>query len=442
MSFGFLAYLHQKEKQMSLPILLFYGFAFLGIVHSVIFSFLAIKNKNTADLIITFFLLAQSIIILEYVFFWTGLQEQYHQLCNISLTLQLLFGPLLLIYVDYVFSENKKKSKYIFHFIPAIVIFIFMLPYYLSTANLKIYHYKMIKYFVLDLQYVTYLIMAHMTAYFIVILLKIKKEKRIGHINNWLLIIVGLFGFYTACYISYFIMVRQSWFTLTTDYFVSTGMCVSIVSIIYMAYGKKKILDGFPVTESLNLENIYFSYKENIAESNPDKKKDHTLVYDYTANIKIGQPEENVFIVPKTEELTEPESFNDLGSVKYKNSGLTADIGNELAEALKQLMLNEKLYRESELKLETLAIKLGVAKHYVSQVINQYYKVNFFEYINMLRIEDAKQLLLDSDKKSMNIIEVAYTVGYNTKNTFNTAFRRIVGVTPTAYRNQNKIRLN
>lgn len=427
---------------MSLPILLFYGFAFLGIVHSVIFSFLAIKNKNTADLIITFFLLAQSIIILEYVFFWTGLQEQYHQLCNISLTLQLLFGPLLLIYVDYVFSENKKKAKYIFHFIPAIVIFIFMLPYYLSTANLKIYHYKMIKYFVLDLQYVTYLIMAHMTAYFIVILLKIKKEKRVGHINNWLFIIVGLFGFYTACYISYFIMVRQSWFTLTTDYFVSIGMCASIVSIIYFAYGKKKILDGFPVKESLNLENIYFTYKENIAENNPDKKKEQTLIYNYSPGIETIQPEADVLIETEVEKKTESEPTIEITTVKYKNSGLTKDASNELAEALNRLMQKEKLYRESELKLETLANKLGVAKHYLSQVINQHYEVNFFEYINLLRIEEAKQLLLASDKKAMNIIEVAYTVGYNTKNTFNTAFRRITGLTPTEYRNQNKIRLN
>ncbi|MBK9399672.1 MAG: helix-turn-helix transcriptional regulator [Bacteroidetes bacterium] len=105
-------------------------------------------------------------------------------------------------------------------------------------------------------------------------------------------------------------------------------------------------------------------------------------------------------------------------------------------------MQKEKLYRESELKLETLASKLNVPKHYVSQIINQYYKVNYFEYINLLRIDEAKLLLVAEDKKSMNIIEVAYWVGYNTKNTFNNAFRRIVGVTPTEYRRQHQIRMN
>jgi len=427
---------------MSLPILFFYGFAFIGIVHSIIYSFLAIRSNKTSDLIITLFLLIQSLIILEYVMFWTGLQVQFHQLSGISITLQLLFGPLLLMYVDFVVSENKKKSKYFFHFVPAIIIFILMLPFYLSTANLKHYHYKMIKYFVLDLQVVSYFIMAHMTAYFFVLLFKIRKEKRVGHINKWLIIIVGLFGFYTACYISYFIMVRQPWFTLTTDYFVSTGMCASIISIIYFAYGKKNILNGFPVKESMNLENIYFTYKEKSQEINQKKITPAKVVFDYAQGTSNEPGEQNTLISSETGADKMPEPESKIASVKYKNSGLTADTSLELAKALNLLMQQEKLYRESELKLETLADKLGVAKHYVSQVINQHYHVNYFEYINLMRIEEAKQLLLVSDKKSMNIIEIAYTVGYNTKNTFNTAFRRIVGITPSEYRSQNQIRKN
>ncbi len=426
---------------MSLSIFLFYGFAFVGLLHSFIFSFLAIRNKKTADLIITLFLFVQSVIILEYVFFWTGLNNPYHYLCNISMTLQFLFGPLLLMYVDYVFNEEKKFNKFFFHFIPAAVIFILMIPYYFSTADLKLNHYKMIKYFILDLRLVVYAIMAHMTFYFIMIIFKIIKEKRIGHIKNWLLTIVGLYGFYIACYISYYVMVRYPWFTLTTDYFVSIGMCASITAIIYFAYGRKKIFDGFPVTESLNLENIYFSYKEDVIAA-PLKKKEPSLLYSYPAGTDKIHAEEEVLTEKEPEIKSEPDPVQENFPVKYKNSGLTADAGNELAEALKQVMHKEKLYRESELKLETLAAKLNVAKHYVSQVINQHYGVNFFEYINLLRIEEAKQLLISNDKKSMNIIEVAYTVGYNTKNTFNAAFRRIVGVTPTEYRNQNHIRMN
>jgi AraC-like DNA-binding protein len=425
---------------MDLPILLFYGFAFIGLVHSLIFAFLAIKNRNSADLIITLFLFIQSLIILEYVLYWTGLQEHYHQLCNVSLTTQFLFGPLLLLYIDSIFSERKKPAVYLLHFAPAIIVFILMLPYYLSTADLKIRHFKMIDYFVLNLQTLNYFLMVQMVGYCVYLLLKIKSEKRVGHIKNWLYIMVGLFGVFIASYISYYVMVRYPWFTLTTDYFVSLGMCASIVTIIYFAYGKNKILEGYPLKESLKLENIYFSYKEVAPQNISEKKKEQSIIYKYESSWDATSTKEKV--ITEQKEKTSHDPVLEISSLKYKNSGLTADAGNELAEALKQLMLKERLYRESELKLETLAAKLDVPKHYVSQIINQYYKVNYFEYINLLRIEEAKLLLVDVDKRSMNIIEVAYTVGYNTKNTFNNAFRRLVGVTPTEYRQQNQIRMN
>jgi len=69
----------------------------------------------------------------------------------------------------------------------------------------------------------------------------------------------------------------------------------------------------------------------------------------------------------------------------------------------------------------------------VSQVINQYYKTNFFDFINANRIDEAKRLLV-SDSHTLNIIEIAYTVGYNNKVTFNTVFKRFTGVTPSEYR--------
>lgn len=421
---------------MSLPILLFYGFSFIGIVHSVIFSFLAIKNKNKTDLIITFFLFAQAVIILEYVFYWTGINNPYHYLCNISLPLHFLFGPLLFTYVDYVFLEKKKPAVYVLHFIPALLIFVLMLPYFFSTTDLKLNHYKMIPFFILDMRLVVLCIMAHMSTYAVMIFIKIFKVKRVGHIKNWLLLLTSLFAFYIACYISYYIMVQFPWFNLTTDYFVSVGMCASIVSIIYVAYAKKKILEGYPFVEAINLENIYFAYKEKPAELNTDKKKEPTIVYNYPTTI------DPVVVSKKVVVDQSAEPTKDIKVAKYKNSGLTMDAGNELAEALVKLMKSEKLYRESELKLETIAARLDVPKHYISQVINQHFEVNFFEYVNLLRIEEARQLLSTADKKAMNIIEIAYAVGYSTKNTFNVAFRRIVGVTPSEYRNQNLTRMN
>jgi AraC-like DNA-binding protein len=426
---------------MSLPVLFFYGFAFLGILHTCIFSFLAIRNNKSADLIITLFLFVQSLIILEYVFYWSGINQKYHQLNAISIPLLFLFGPLLWMYVDFVFSENNKKAPYIFHFLPAGIVLVLMLPFYFSSADLKLYHYKMIKYFVLDFGTISYFIMLHMTCYFVALLLKIYKIKWVGYIKRWLLIIVGLFGFYIACYIAYYVMINYPWFTLTTDYFVSLGMCASIVAIIFFAYGKKNILDGFPVAESLNFSNIRFSYIESKSHQASNTKEERAVLYNYPLSTHQKSEEAETVesrVEAKKSEISQDEAL----AIKYKNSGLTGAAVEELAASLSHLMQKEKLYRDSELKLETLADKLELPKHYVSQVINQHFQVNFFEYINLLRIQEAKELLLASDKNAMNIIEVAYAVGYNTKNTFNNAFRRIVGLTPTEFRNQNQSKRN
>src|SRR6185369_15322727 len=81
-----------------------------------------------------------------------------------------------------------------------------------------------------------------------------------GHIRNWLLVIVSLFGVYVSCYTGYYVMVRQPWFTLNHDYFVSIGMCASILAIVFFSYGKEQIMNGFNIKESVSLMNIYLPF--------------------------------------------------------------------------------------------------------------------------------------------------------------------------------------
>ena len=67
----------------------------------------------------------------------------------------------------------------------------------------------------------------------------------------------------------------------------------------------------------------------------------------------------------------------------------------------------------------------------LSQVINQPLNCNFFDFVNGFRIEAAKkQLILSTDKK-IPVLEIAHAVGFNSKSTFNMAFKRHTGLTPT-----------
>lgn len=125
-------------------------------------------------------------------------------------------------------------------------------------------------------------------------------------------------------------------------------------------------------------------------------------------------------------------SYNQL-FYKYKKSGLTESLSHELKENLINLFDNEKIYKENNICLETLADKLNTTRHNTSQVINEHFKMSFHELINSYRIHEAKEILNNDIKKDMHIIDIAYEVGYNNKVTFNKAFKKDTKLTPSEY---------
>jgi AraC-like DNA-binding protein len=90
------------------------------------------------------------------------------------------------------------------------------------------------------------------------------------------------------------------------------------------------------------------------------------------------------------------------------------------------------MYLNPELTLEQIALTLNDKERNISQAINTLQHRNVNDYINNLRIEHACQLLLAD--KGKPVFEVMYESGFNTKGTFNLAFKKAVGKTPTQFR--------
>ena len=120
---------------------------------------------------------------------------------------------------------------------------------------------------------------------------------------------------------------------------------------------------------------------------------------------------------------------------KYANSPLDDAIRKRILAKLQKAMEQEALYKQASFSLKQLSDHLRESPHYVSQVINQDLKTNFYEWVNHYRINTAKQDLLSNPNKS--IITIAEDAGFNSKSTFNTAFRQQVQMTPSEYRRQN-----
>lgn len=106
----------------------------------------------------------------------------------------------------------------------------------------------------------------------------------------------------------------------------------------------------------------------------------------------------------------------------------------ESAGRLAAFMEREKPYLDFELTLQKLSLQFEVPEKELSVLINHHLGKHFFDFINEYRIEEAKSILEDSSKKGLTILEILYQVGFNSKSSFYTAFKKITQQTPTQYR--------
>jgi AraC-like DNA-binding protein len=242
----------------------------------------------------------------------------------------------------------------------------------------------------------------HLSVYGYVLFRQIRSHPHIGYTRPWANWILVFFLSFIALTILYWSIIVTQGYILLADYFISLSACGSIILLAWFGDSYEKLKEGEPIIDSL------------------------------WPRLKDQPQQNNQSLSPG---LHSGEILSDEGDTKYKNSGLPTSLAKKLAEDLGLLMFKEQLYKENNLKLETLAEKLKSNRHFVSQVINQYYKTNFFDFINANRIDEARRLLVSDHE--LNIIEIAYAVGYNNKVTFNTVFKRFTGVTPSEYRKQN-----
>lgn len=119
---------------------------------------------------------------------------------------------------------------------------------------------------------------------------------------------------------------------------------------------------------------------------------------------------------------------------KYHRSGLDKETSRMFLGELASHMETKKPYLQGDLVLPQLAQQLGISANYLSQVINEQLKVNFYDFINGYRVEDAKRLMKNAGQKNINILKIAFDSGFNSKSAFYTAFKKVTSMTPTQYR--------
>lgn len=360
-------------------LLLFYFYS--GLVGIYIAIILNLKRKNTdkkATILISLFVLLHSLLIIHISLYVSNYTFSYPHTMYITTTFSFLYGPLLYFYFKRSVEDYKFKWVNLLHILPSIALIIYMMPFYILSAEEKL-HLMLNR----DQELIP-------TTAIIVLLKSIS-------------LIIYAFLIYKT-----YRKNRYNSYQVNYDYIAWQKKIVILNFVFVFSY----LMFGAIITKVITLD--FLIHPQIISMSL------FVLFVGYSAYA-------NPHIFNKQQVLDFEEIY------KYKKSGLTENYSLELKEQLIELFTIEKVFKDNHINLDKLSEKLNTTRHNASQIINEHFNVNFFEFTNKFRIDEAKEILKTDPNKNLNIIDIAYEVGFNNKVTFNKAFKKETGLTPTQY---------
>ena len=127
----------------------------------------------------------------------------------------------------------------------------------------------------------------------------------------------------------------------------------------------------------------------------------------------------------------------EMRQTRYKRA-ITKGIDQQAVnERLAELMEQEKLYRDMDLRMKDVAERLLVTPHQFSRLVNENIKTDFRNYVNTFRVREAMRLLVEDPGRS--IITICFEVGFSSKTSFNVTFKKMTGLSPKEYREKHGI---
>lgn len=124
------------------------------------------------------------------------------------------------------------------------------------------------------------------------------------------------------------------------------------------------------------------------------------------------------------------------GGVPYARSGMDAEEAARQRDRLVALMETEHIYRRGDLTLQDLADALGVTSHNLTEVLSTQLGERFYDFVNGYRVREVQARLADPAFAQWTVLAIGIEAGFNAKSSFNAAFKRHTGMTPSQYRRQ------
>ncbi|MGE5409664.1 MAG: helix-turn-helix domain-containing protein, partial [Clostridiales bacterium] len=117
---------------------------------------------------------------------------------------------------------------------------------------------------------------------------------------------------------------------------------------------------------------------------------------------------------------------------KHKKN-MDSEILDSISERFTELLEKEKVFLSEEISQSEIAKRLNTNTAYLSKLINEKYQTNFSSLINRLRVEEAKRLIRENAQNLLTFEGISSESGFHSKSSFNVAFKKFTGLTPTEF---------
>ena len=353
------------------------------------------KKKAVYDKILIAWLAYLGLYVGIYALASDALFTGYHLLSAGFISLLLLHGPFLYLYVCALTNDKFKVSvRHLIHFAPFILFNLYLLTASLFpdvSESIRLDHSENVHQTAFIFNFFLIITVLSGPFYYILTIILFKKLdinifnnfSTSEHVNlDWLRKLVYSFG--SLWTILMIVTGIHHVFNLFTWSFCTDGLFLSLSFFIIMIG--------------------YFGLKQK--------------------EIFVHHTDERVeyFIEPKTK----------YASVLLRNSEM-----EEYVSRLQQFMETEKPFLNTSLTLPDLAVSLKMPSHHLSRVLNEQLKLNFFDFVNQYRVEEVKTKMNDPNFAHLSILGIAFESGFNTKSAFNRVFKKITGMTPTEFKKQS-----
>ncbi len=375
--------------------------------------FLLLKKDSKVNLPLIIFVFLTSVELLFQYIYSTKLIFRYPHLLYISEPFSMLSGPLIFLYTRNILSGIFvfRKTDWLF-FIPFILYVLYYFPSYNQPSEYKTYDiiafynsgiswnenlYEWITEVLVTLPFLVFSVRL-LNKYHIVLKNFFSDISKISYVVVRNLIV--------ACIALYFLE------TLTIIIaFSNIEIAVSLNSFLYIFVIIFVYIVGYDALVRKTNEVVKYVYIQD----------NHKLYISNSRNYKENNEKEI--------------------RQKYEKNVLSELRIHEISSKIIACIETEKPYRNQELRINELAQLIDEHPNNVSQVLNDVFKKNFYDFINFYRIEDAKVYLKSPDFKNYTISAIGFEVGFNSKTSFYSAFKKFTGTTPSQFQKSNSIEI-